>query len=88
MYYINNIENINKEDKKVWIALAPDYANIGDIAISIAQRKILEEIYPDKKIIEVPMLGYFEYKDKMIELINEDDIITIIGGRKYGKCLY
>ena len=93
MYYINNIENINKEDKKVWIALAPDYANIGDIAISIAQRKILEEIYPDKKIIEVPMLGYFEYKDKMIdntfiEKINEDDIITIIGGRKYGKCIY
>ena len=88
MNYINNVSNINKKDKKIWLALAPDYANLGDIAISIAQRKILKEIFPDRIVIEVPMLDYFKYKDKMKQFINDDDIITIIGGRKYGKCLY
>lgn len=85
---MNNFNNIKKEDKKAWIGLSPDYANLGDIAISIAQRRILEKAYPDRKIVEFPMLGFFEYKDKIKELMNDDDIITIIGGRKYGKHLH
>ena len=85
---MNYINNINKKDKKIWLTLSPDYANLGDIAISIAQEKILKEVFPNRIIIEVPMLDYFKYKDKMKQLINDDDIITIIGGRKHGKYLY
>lgn len=84
-YYINNANNINKSDKKVWLALSPDYANIGDIAISIAQQTILKEVFPDRKIIEIPMLDYFKYKKQMCNLINYEDIITIIGGGNIGN---
>ena len=88
MYYINSTNvNINKDEKKVWIILSPDYANVGDIAISLVQAYILQEYFPDRKIIEVPMLDFYKYKEKVKELINDNDIITIIGGRKYWKYL-
>ena len=87
MYYINSA-NIDKNEKKVWITLSPDYANVGDIAISIAQAQILQNFFPDRKIIEVPMLDYYKYKEKFKELVNDDDIITIIGGRKYWKYIF
>lgn len=87
MYYINST-NINKNEKKVWITLSPDYANVGDIAISIVQAQILEKYFPDRKIIEIPMINYYKYKEKLKELINDNDIITIIGGRKYWKFIY
>ena len=89
MNYINsNNLNIQKNDKKVWIALAPDYANVGDIAISLVQAQILQKYFPDRKIIEIPMIDFYEYKEKLIELMNDDDIITIIGGRKYWKFIH
>lgn len=80
-----NFRNINKNDKKVWLTLSPDYANIGDIAISLVQKQILQEAYPNRKIIEIPMLDYFKYKDIMKELMSNDDIITIIGGGNMGN---
>ena len=86
MYYINST-NVNINEKKVWIILSPDYANVGDIAISLVQAYILQEYFPDRKIIEVPMLDFYKYKEKVKELINDNDIITIIGGRKYWKYL-
>lgn len=85
MNYINSNDTIQKNDKKVWITLSPDYGNIGDIAISIVQQKIISDVLPNRKIVEVPMIDYYDYKEKMKELISNDDIITIIGGRKYGK---
>lgn len=85
MEYINKCKNINKNDEKVWIALAPDYANLGDIAISIAQYAILKKAYPNRKIIEFPMLNFFKYKNKIQSLMNDKDIITIIGGGNMGN---
>ena len=87
MYFINST-NINKNEEKIWLALSPDYSNVGDIAISTAQKEILKKIYPNKKIIEVPMIEYYKYKNQFIDLTNNNDLITIIGGRKYWKYLY
>lgn len=82
---MTNINDVNKEDKKVWIALSPDYANIGDIAISLAQEMILQEAYPNRKIVEFPMIDFFNYKKQICDLMNDDDIITIIGGGNMGN---
>lgn len=79
------MNNSRKENGNIIIVLAPDYANIGDVAINLAQIKIIKKIYPDKKIIEIPMLDYYEYKQEFPKLIKKSDIITIIGGGNMGN---
>lgn len=81
----NLLKNINKHEQKIFLMLAPDYANVGDIAISIAQEKILQKVHPSSKIIEIPMLSFYKYKDDIKSIINENDIITIIGGGNMGS---
>ena len=82
---MNNINDIRKEDSKVFIALSPDYPNVGDIAICINQIKLLEKVFPNRKLIEIPIFNFDIYKAKMEKNINPDDIITIIGGGNMGN---
>lgn len=77
--------NTTKNDKKVFIALTADYRNIGDIAITIAQRKLLSEVFPDRKIVEIPMTNAFDYEEYIKNILNDDDILTLIGGGNLGN---
>lgn len=77
--------DVKKSDKKVFIALTADYRNIGDIAITIAQRKILSNTFPDRKIIEIPMINAFKYENYIKEILNNDDLLTLIGGGNMGN---
>lgn len=77
--------NCTKMDKKIFIGLTADYRNIGDIAITIAQRKILTEFFPDRKIIEIPMTQALEYTSYIKNILNDDDILTLIGGGNLGN---
>ncbi|MBR1540011.1 MAG: polysaccharide pyruvyl transferase family protein [Clostridia bacterium] len=79
------MDNLNKKLNKIWLVLAPDYGNIGDIAIALAQRKIINDVYPTNQIVEIPMMNYFEHKDQMKNNIADEDIITIIGGGNMGN---
>lgn len=47
--------NVTKNEKKCYIMMAADYGNIGDIAITIAQHKFLQETLKDYKIVEIPL---------------------------------
>lgn len=85
MECINSISNINKNDKKIFIALSADYGNIGDIAITLAQETILHDIFPDRKIIEIPMFNVYDYEEAIKCILNDDDICTIIGGGNMGN---
>lgn len=78
-------KNATKEDKKVFIALGADYGNIGDMAITIAQEKIIRDTFPDRKIIEIPTQNPYIYKDEILKILNDDDICTIIGGGNFGN---
>ena len=78
-------KNVKKEDKKVFIALSADYGNIGDIGITFAQIDILQNIFKDRKIIEIPMFNTYECEQKVKEILNDDDICTIIGGGNFGN---
>lgn len=77
--------NCSKDDKKIFIGLTADYRNIGDIAITIAQRKLLSEVFPDRKIIEIPMTKAYEYEPYIKNILNNDDILTLIGGGNLGN---
>lgn len=78
-------KNATKNDKKIFIALTADYRNIGDIAITIAQRKLLSDVFPDRKIVEIPMTNAFDYEEHIKSILNKDDILTLIGGGNLGN---
>ena len=68
------------DKKKVVIFLAGFYANLGDLAITYAQREFLREMYPDRDIILVPSTETYESMKTLKKVINKDDVITLIGG--------
>ena len=53
--------NIKKTDKKIFIAMYANYGNIGDVAITIAQEAILKDLFPDRKIVKIPMFNLLDY---------------------------
>ena len=82
---IKNSNNISKDSHKIFITLAADYGNIGDMAITIAQAKILEELFPNTQIIEIPLSQTYDSINFIKKIANENDIFTIIGGGTMGN---
>lgn len=89
IYYLSNnskySEKYNKEDKKIIIALAANYGNLGDLAITYAQNKFLKNNFKDYKIIEVPIDETYSCMKDLKKIVNREDIITIIGGGNFGN---
>lgn len=77
-----NNENMLKDNNKnrVYIFISADYGNLGDIAITYAQKLFLEELLKDYEIIEIPSKRTFEYIKIVKRAIKPNDIITLIGG--------
>ena len=80
----NKIEEVRKLDKKIFIFLAADYKNMGDIAITFAQKMFLCDNFKDYKVIEIPADKTLDYIKPVKNILNENDIITIIGGGNMG----
>ena len=55
-------KDYKKKDKKIVLALAADYGNLGDVAITYAQRKFLEEKFPNYEVIEIPIASNSRFK--------------------------
>ena len=89
VYYISNdkkySKQYNKEDKKIIIALAANYGNLGDLAITYAQHEFLKNNFKDYKVIEVPIDETYSSMKDLKRIINKEDIITIIGGGNFGN---
>ncbi len=68
------------DNKKVVVFLAGFYANLGDLAITYAQREFLRQVYPDRDIILVPSTETYTSMKTLKKIINKDDVITLIGG--------
>lgn len=83
-----NFEDEVNLGKNVFIFLACDYANLGDYAITIAQKKILEEAFPDRNVIPVYMSQTYSALKSFLKLNRVDDIVTIIGGGNMGEMYY
>ncbi len=81
----NQFSSLDKDRKKIIIALAADYGNLGDVAITYAQKKFLTDHFKEYEIVE------FFYEDTVKEMkslkkkISKDDIITIVGGGNLGN---
>lgn len=80
----NKFKNLVEEEKKIIIALAADYGNLGDVAITFAQKKFLEDNFKDYKIIELYTSDIVSNIRCLKKKITSKDIITIVGGGNMG----
>ncbi len=79
--------NIKRKSKNisnpVYIFNTPNYFNLGDHAIYVAERLLLEKLF-GKRIIGVSDEVLDLYKDKIIDIIPQDSIIFFTGGGNIG----
>lgn len=72
-------------NRRVFVFLAADYGNLGDVAITYAQEKLLKEKYPDYEIVDVPISKTLSLLRPIKRIATPDDIITITGGGNMGE---
>lgn len=73
-------KTIITKNENVYIFLAADYRNLGDVAITYAQKKFLSKIYKNYNIVEIPFMETYKYMFSIKKNITKRDIITIVGG--------
>ena len=73
-----------KNENKIMFLLSPDHGNLGDQMIAVATKKLLEDKYTDKKIIEVTRKSYIKNKRIIKNIISEGDIVILPGGGNLG----
>lgn len=83
-----NVLNIPQEGKRCFVFLAANYGNLGDVAITYAQEKLLSEELPEYHIIDVPVSDTVISIGQIKKTIRPDDIITIVGGGNMGDLYF
>lgn len=82
MKVINKIKN---NDDIVLLLGVSTFNNLGDHLISLASVEFIHDIYPNKKIIEIPTQFYLSKKDELIKCVSSSTPIFIVGGGWMGN---
>lgn len=82
---LNKLIPIYKNQEKVIFLSTPEHGNLGDHAITIAIKKIIEEKYPNKLILEFSFNEYNRNQEKIEKIVNSKDIIYLVGGGNFGN---
>lgn len=72
-------------NKKAFIFLAADYGNIGDIAITKAQKLFLQKTLPNYEVVSIPISQTRLVIRSIKKQIQPNDIVSIIGGGNMGS---
>lgn len=76
--------NIPSKKKRIFIFLAADYGNLGDVAITYAQHKFLSTTFSDYTTTEIPISQTLTGLEYIKRIIKKEDIITTVGGGNMG----
>lgn len=71
--------------QRVYVVTTPEYGNLGDHAIAIAEIEILKSIYPDAEVIDVPDHDFWKYYLGLKYRLKKRDVICMIGGGNMGN---
>ena len=91
LQYWKSVDNgiISREkSKRIFVLLAANYGNIGDIAITIAQKKLLTDLCKDFEIVLMPSTSSFSDLKSLVKNIGKNDILTFVGGGNCGDLYY
>ncbi|MFI0429075.1 polysaccharide pyruvyl transferase family protein [Mariniflexile sp. HMF6888] len=75
---------LNNKKRRIFIFLAADYGNLGDVAITYAQHKFLNIFFPECLVTEIPISKTLEGIAFVKKTIKPNDIITTVGGGNMG----
>src|SRR5690625_1521342 len=78
-----NDHKIDANRNQAYIFLAADYGNLGDVAITYAQTKFLNQ-HSDCQVIEIPISQSLEGLYFVKKHIKPGDIVTTVGGGNMG----
>lgn len=77
-------EYIINSRPKCYIFLAADYGNLGDVAITLAQKRFLKEHFNGHDVVEVHATQTLRALKTIKKKLSSEDIITIVGGGNMG----
>lgn len=88
--YINRWSDYEKlfavNRKPAFILLnSPDYSNLGDHAIALAERKLFQRLFPEAEFIEISCQQYIRENLLIQNVIQDEDILIITGGGYLGS---
>ncbi len=69
-----------KDKDKILVFLCGFYQNLGDMAITMAQKKFLSDNFPNHEILLIPSDKTFVWMKALKSIVKQSDIITILGG--------
>ena len=72
------------QKNRIFIFLAADYGNLGDVAITYAQHKFLNKYFPDYIVTEIPISTTLKGITFVKKIIKPNDVITTVGGGNMG----
>jgi pyruvyl transferase EpsI len=81
----SSIRSTRPEAQHVFVALAADYGNLGDLAITQAQATFLRRRFPDAVVEGIPISRSLEAIKHLREVSPDTDVITLIGGGNTGN---
>lgn len=85
------LETVKTDAKKIFLLGTPDHGNIGDQAIALGERRILQDFFPQHEIIEIPRIfftgefGELLWRLGFEEYIRQSDVIFMHGGGNLGN---
>lgn len=79
-FNLNMFIEKNKEKRKIYLFLTPQYLNYGDHAIATAEKRYFREEFPDY-ITEEINYSFYQFWPRIAEKrVKKDDIVVITGG--------
>lgn len=86
-YYFKLVKDIQKNasENDIYIFGTAIHKNLGDQLITLSVNKMLKELFPEKKIVEIPTEMYQVYRNKLIKSIPKNSLIIINGGGWMGN---
>lgn len=73
-----------KRNKAFILFNSPDYSNLGDHAIALAEKRYFTKYFPEYDFIEISCSQYIKENSRINSAINRSDILLITGGGNLG----
>lgn len=74
-----------KERGKAFILFnSPDYPNVGDHAIALAEKRFFQNYFPEYDFLEISCSQYVKENSRICSAVRDDDILVITGGGYMG----
>ena len=80
-----DLNEMQKDDRKILLFNTPEHDNIGDHLIAISEIKLIKKLCPDRTFFEITDMEYLWHRNRIRQRITPNDLIVITGGGFMGS---